>query len=407
MVLTERRNKIFLIGNGFDLAHNLPTKYIDFIRWYLRECCLNAIGNGTYEDDCVLINIERGYFLNQGQEIEEQIHNFFEKDEIWSFIPEKTISVTSNFTKVARSNNSFFKIEPKGEFCYNLFSNCRNSDWSGIEDEINRIMIKEHMSLTENRTKILINKSSNQAYQTSLKKIRSLNKSIFQLKSKLIEYLKQYNDPALNKHYLISDNNIVRWGDVFSSAGGQVKRNNIPYFGNVYELNRHVLFLNFNYTTYFESQIVDSIKEASNDSYTKYQTIFIHGDLEEPIDNIVFGVGDENKEIYSEIESLYDNDWLEPLKSFHYFRNQKYQQLLGFIAKGEYEVYVIGHSCSITDRTLLNMLFENDSCRKIHVYHYSGINSYLATAYNIARNFNDKVRLRRVLQPFNPDLTTK
>lgn len=28
-------NRIILVGNGFDLAHNLPTKYEDFIYWYL------------------------------------------------------------------------------------------------------------------------------------------------------------------------------------------------------------------------------------------------------------------------------------------------------------------------------------------------------------------------------------
>ena len=27
-------NRIILVGNGFDLAHKLPTKYEDFINWY-------------------------------------------------------------------------------------------------------------------------------------------------------------------------------------------------------------------------------------------------------------------------------------------------------------------------------------------------------------------------------------
>ena len=27
-------NRIILIGNGFDLAHGLPTSYKDFINWY-------------------------------------------------------------------------------------------------------------------------------------------------------------------------------------------------------------------------------------------------------------------------------------------------------------------------------------------------------------------------------------
>lgn len=30
-------NRIILVGNGFDLAHNLPTKYEDFINWYSHE----------------------------------------------------------------------------------------------------------------------------------------------------------------------------------------------------------------------------------------------------------------------------------------------------------------------------------------------------------------------------------
>ena len=30
-------NRIILVGNGFDLAHNLPTKYEDFINWYSQE----------------------------------------------------------------------------------------------------------------------------------------------------------------------------------------------------------------------------------------------------------------------------------------------------------------------------------------------------------------------------------
>lgn len=27
-------NRLVIIGNGFDLAHGLPTRYEDFINWY-------------------------------------------------------------------------------------------------------------------------------------------------------------------------------------------------------------------------------------------------------------------------------------------------------------------------------------------------------------------------------------
>ena len=30
-------NKVFLIGNGFDLAHGLRTSYIDFVIWYFNK----------------------------------------------------------------------------------------------------------------------------------------------------------------------------------------------------------------------------------------------------------------------------------------------------------------------------------------------------------------------------------
>lgn len=30
-------NRLILLGNGFDIAHGLPTKYNDFITWYISE----------------------------------------------------------------------------------------------------------------------------------------------------------------------------------------------------------------------------------------------------------------------------------------------------------------------------------------------------------------------------------
>jgi hypothetical protein len=30
-------NRIFILGNGFDLAHGKKTRYADFINWYQNE----------------------------------------------------------------------------------------------------------------------------------------------------------------------------------------------------------------------------------------------------------------------------------------------------------------------------------------------------------------------------------
>ena len=46
-------NRIIIVGNGFDLAHGLKTKYEDFINWYwdkwgqrLRSCSDKQISDG-------------------------------------------------------------------------------------------------------------------------------------------------------------------------------------------------------------------------------------------------------------------------------------------------------------------------------------------------------------------------
>lgn len=47
-------NRIILIGNGFDLAHGLPTRYEDFITWYWEKRVDSFTGNLTpISEDCL------------------------------------------------------------------------------------------------------------------------------------------------------------------------------------------------------------------------------------------------------------------------------------------------------------------------------------------------------------------
>ena len=47
-------NRIILIGNGFDLAHGLPTRYEDFINWYWEKRVDSFTGNLTpISEDCL------------------------------------------------------------------------------------------------------------------------------------------------------------------------------------------------------------------------------------------------------------------------------------------------------------------------------------------------------------------
>ena len=47
-------NRIVLIGNGFDLAHNLKTRYEDFINWYWDYRVNGFVNNDTnVSSDCL------------------------------------------------------------------------------------------------------------------------------------------------------------------------------------------------------------------------------------------------------------------------------------------------------------------------------------------------------------------
>jgi hypothetical protein len=60
----------------------------------------------------------------------------------------------------------------------------------------------------------------------------------------------------------------------------------------------------------------------------------------------------------------------------------------------------MGHSCGISDKTLLNTLFEHPNCSSIKIYYHKrddGTDDFFDVYSNISRNFNDKSLLRRIV----------
>ena len=58
-----------------------------------------------------------------------------------------------------------------------------------------------------------------------------------------------------------------------------------------------------------------------------------------------------------------------------------------------FQVYIMGHSCGYSDRTLLNMIFEHKNCVSIKPYYYQKsekIDDFDDNTLNINRTFNDK-----------------
>ncbi|NQD71981.1 hypothetical protein HP439_14740 [Sphingobacterium shayense] len=396
--METKTNRIFLIGNGFDLSHDLETSYKSFIIWYLKKSVKNALESGInkYTDDCLAVIVGPNKFANplRHNEVYNELEDQISRGKL-NIIDKPRTSGNSIINRNPSKVHNILSFSPQNRFIKTILQECMECDWNGIEDEIYKTIMTSHFKIQkfqrENATSPVAKKAA--VYPHTLAEIQKLNKSVNCLKSSLQEYLTTQNVPKEHKIYLFEKVASTLSYEVPAEVDLEDPKN----------LSTN-LFLNFNYTTYVKD-IVREIEGIHGNHGTVFQTLNIHGDLDSDVEDVVFGLGDEQNDFYQEIESNYDDAWLQCMKSFHYFRNQNYQDLLGFIKRGNYEIYVMGHSCSITDRTLLNMLFEDKHCEKIHVFHYNGMASYLRTTYNIARNFTDKVKMREVLMPFNPKLT--
>ncbi len=159
-----------------------------------------------------------------------------------------------------------------------------------------------------------------------------------------------------------------------------------------------LLFLNFNYTSTDALYLNPKEFSSDEDSNLNTKSIHIHGSIhEKDKDSIIFGFGDELDEKYKEIENLNKNEYLENIKSIKYLDTANYKRLLEYVNSDSYQIFIMGHSCGNSDRTLLNTLFEHPNCVSVKVYYHQkneNEDNYSDVIRNISRNFNDKAMFR-------------
>ena len=161
-----------------------------------------------------------------------------------------------------------------------------------------------------------------------------------------------------------------------------------PEIPDYYLLPDQVLLLNFNYTKMADLYLPEG---------SAFQVNHIHGELENENNPIIFGYGDELDEDYKTISNLNDNAYLTNIKSIRYLETDNYRRLLSFVDSAPYQIYIMGHSCGNSDRTLLNTLFEHRNCVSIKPYYHlkeDGTDNYIEIIQNISRNFNDMQLMR-------------
>lgn len=394
-------NRIILIGNGFDLAHGLPTSYGNFIEWYWRKWRRNLCSctNHTLKDELCefsLKNKNRGWlaYLFTNQMFLSSL-NGFEFINHLKQCQEIKIIPCEFLNRISHSVETKGWVDIENEY-YNLLVSCyKNEIYELTHQELNiqlrhlQNLLVEYLNILSVDSIDILPKIKDIIYSPINPRDISVSG-----KEQIISHIEYWTN--CNEHefiYKIRKYNLERkYGSDrqdFDSNSNKYKndwdylyRNYVSFF-----LPDNILMLNFNYTATANKYILNksSVAEINH----------IHGELSNP-DSVIFGYGDELDENYKKLSNLNDNEYLKNFKSIKYLESDRYRKALQFMDAAPYQVFIMGHSCGNSDRTFLNTLFEHKNCVSIKPYYYQDgdKDNYLDIVQNISRNFTDMKLMR-------------
>ena len=387
-------NKLFIVGNGFDLAHGLPTSYSHFLNDFWSNLSLKYFSSWIYQN-LVFINPKYEGIFNFGKikSFEDFLINLneYNKEYPTTHIETKECIFYADKSKkeiIFKFNNDFFKKLNKSK---------STKKWVDIECDY-------YVNLRN-----LISISNKKNIHEIDKLVEVLNKEFENIRQAFEYYLETSVDSNYNFNEFekgsdwIETNNIFKSISVYHNNTENIHKEfideedkqhitellNSESFNN--QLN-HSCFLNFNYT-----KTLNIYYKKNNTGKDIVFMNHIHGELNSNDNLINFGYGDEMDEEYKKIENFNNNEYLKYFKSFKYSQNNNYSNLLSFLNFNKFQVIILGHSCGLSDRTLLNTIFEHENCRSIKVYYYQieEKDNYTEIVQNISRHFNDKKLMRR------------
>lgn len=374
-------NRIIILGNGFDLSHKLKTKYSHFINDYYTK-----IQDSSFKDELLEFVIQ-GYLFNGMDSLKKMTEHMSASLGSMSLMhPEMNIHFNRKLGVILH-NYFFYLISKKSE-----------SKWVDIE-------VDYYQRLLE-----LIDKNP---HNKALEEIEKLNKEVDIISRKFEKYLVSEIVPKIKSKYnkniaKLFDDEIAKNEKEFQTflkefSESYVKTIEYELLKKFNESNSlkftETLILNFNYT--------HTATELYSEQLENCRIINIHGSLNDNNNPINLGFGDEMHSRYSSIEEANENEYLRLMKSFAYTNTDNYRQLFDFIESDDFQVQVMGHSCGISDRTLLNAIFENENCKSIKVFYHQENetkDNYSDIVRNISRHFNKKLTMRNKI--VNKTLTT-
>jgi hypothetical protein len=313
---------ILVLGNGYDLAHNLKTRYTDFLDFCKHYSNEELISKQVDHQDEFLSFINKNIWLKY---FNNQMPNLIQHRN-WIDFEKEVADIVNDLNKY---DPNIIKIS---ENLINLQLNNRI-----ITDKLKHFLSVFCYRIHQKRYKILI--------ETNV--ITNTNLFIDFLYDQLRNFARAF------ELYCLKINNLLVQ---------QCKSNQINFQKLKITDFNHVLSLNY----------TDTYKLLYDNDKTKY--CYIHGKAQDKIDqtNIIFGI-DDNLPID------------KASSEFKWIKFKKYYQRIKFKTGAEYKdwliiqeqyktsrnfIHIVGHSFGKTDYDVLYELFHNEGSRII-VYYYS------------------------------------
>ncbi|WP_291132565.1 AbiH family protein [Flavobacterium sp. UBA7682] len=355
-------NRLVIIGNGFDLAHGLPTSYGHFIDAFWSNF-KNKVKTEEYKKFVYTHDLFDQYYSNYGiinnfNDFKSNIDEYINDHTGFYFNKERLMFYTSKGADrevIFKFENEFFKI---------ICNESTTINWSGIEAIYYNIL-----------KGIAIPEKNIYKYPNS---VQRLNEEFEDVKKLLVNYLEK--NICEKYSFTLDDTN-----EILKSLEEEINNSDI-------EKNETYVtyFLSFNYTPtarlYYEY--------LKNKLY-KTEVNYIHGELSNDKNPyIIFGYGDDEDNDYGSLKEK-GNVFLNNLKNHEYGEEENLVNLIAFMNSNKFRVLIMGHSCETSDKFLLSQIFENPNCDKIKIYYRpydNGSNNYKDLSKNISRHFkNDRI----------------
>lgn len=357
-------NRIVLVGNGLDLAMGYPTSYEDFLVATFKVKLMESLDKDVREELYTINRFRHGNPVDFQIQV-GQITSIAEVQELCN--RNKTLTIHSN---LLRESINSLKVQ----------------NWVDIE-------LLYFELLTEHIGKLMHGAPRNKNFG----KAKGLNHEMDLMTNLLRSYLRSLIKEEAPK----VDQSDEGWRTFQRELEGSFNLTSQyfahgPLIESGDEKPERICYVNFNYTPYLINRF------GPNADTKNHNFLHIHGALSDDSNPVIFGYGDDSHELYQQLENENNDEILRLFKAFHYPKTYNYHTLLDLMDAKDFDVLIVGHSCGLSDRTLLKTVFEKEKCRAIKVYHQGDREEHFRKTIAISRHFDDKASFRKKVLPFDP-----